>query len=407
MTTLTFPELDELEGKLANRLKAAGDFVDEAKQADGVLDLAKIKSVEGSNIEKAEWFQKIQDEISDLTKKAEPLRVIKAMSDPTRSLDDEDRFEKDAGQKRRGVKSIGEQFAARASERDNVKRFSQELDFDLKTTMTTSAGWAPDIIRGPRMVDFATRPLELLDLIPTTTTDQTSVAFMEETTFTNAAAERNEGAAKAESALALTERTSAVRSIATNLPVTDEQLEDVQRIQAYIDNRLPFFLRQRLELQSLVGDGAAPNLRGVNNVVGIQTQAKGADPTPDAVYKAMVLIMTVGQALPDAVVFNPLDWQDVRLLRTADGLYIWGNPSDAGPERIWGLPVILSQAQTQNTAVVGAWKMFSELAVKKGITVERGFINDDFTKDITRLRAEMRAALIFYRPAAFATVTGI
>ncbi len=411
--TYSFPELEELEGKIKHKQNELGAIFTEGTDG-GALDLSKVKAISGTNAEKAAHIRKLNDELTDLSKQADPLRDVKAAGDRHTRGDagDDGHSEKgdDRGSDRgeRQVKSLGEQFADAVNGRPDVKRFTQTFDaVDLKATMTTAAGWAPDVIRGPRLVNFATRPLELLDLIPTTTTNQTSIAYMEETTFTNAAAERNEGAAKAESALALTEKTSAVRSIATSLPVTDEQLEDVERIQSYIDNRLGFFIRQRLESQILVGDGIAPNLRGVNNVVGIQVQPKGADPTPDAIYKAMVLVMTTGQAVPDGVVMNPLDWQDVRLLRTADGIYIWGSPSEAGPERIWGLDVVLSQAQTQNTAVVGAWKMFSELAVKKGVTIERGFINDDFTKDITRLRAEMRAALIFYRPTAFAQVTGV
>lgn len=403
--TVSFPELDEVSGKLNDRRKRLFDIFTEAGPE---RDMSKVKSLDGDSNAKVEAIRALNTEIDDLAKKETELRVLKAgaenggdWADPSRRESGDDR------KAPAGRKSLGELFNEAVDGRQDLKQFRHNFDVDVKATMTTSAGWAPDVVRGPRFVDYATPPIELLDMIPMVTTNQTSVAFMEETTFTNAAAERAEGAAKAESTLVLTERTSAVRSIATSMGVTDEQLEDVERINAYLNNRLPFMLRQRLEQQILTGDGSAPNLRGILNVSGIQTQAKGADPTPDAIYKAMVLVMTTGDAQPDAVVMNPLDWQDVRLLRTADGLYIWGSPADAGPERIWGLPVVLSQRETQNTAIVGSFRAFSEIDVKKGITVERGYINDDFTKDITRLRAEIRAAFVVYRPAAFCTVTGV
>src|SRR3990172_3730712 len=104
-----------------------------------------------------------------------------------------------------------------------------------------------------------------------------AVVYMEETTFTNAGAERAESAAYAESTLILTQRTNTVRSVGTSLPVSDEQLADVVGVRAYLDSRLGFMVRQRLDSQILVGDGIAPNLLGTLRGSGIHTQAKGAD----------------------------------------------------------------------------------------------------------------------------------
>jgi HK97 family phage major capsid protein len=144
------------------------------------------------------------------------------------------------------------------------------------------------------------------------------------------------------------------------------------------------------------------------NVAGIQTQAKGADPTPDAVYKSIVKVEVTGQAFANLVIMHPLDWQGVRLLRTADGLYIWGNPSDSGPERIWGLGVVRAQAATQGTAIVGDWANFAELSIKRGLDLQVSNSHSTFfIEGKQAVRADMRAALIFYRPVAFCTVTGL
>jgi HK97 family phage major capsid protein len=208
--------------------------------------------------------------------------------------------------------------------------------------------------------------------------------------------------------LAYTERTSNVRKIAVFLPMTDEQLEDVGQAQGVIDNRLPFMIRQRLDLQIISGDGSAPNLRGVMNVAGIQTQAKGADPGPDALYKGIVKVEVTGQAFANLVIMHPNDWQTIRLLRTADGIYIWGNPSDNGPERIWGLQVVRAQAATAGTAIVGDFANFAELSVKRGIDVQVSNSHSTyFIEGKQAVRADMRAALVYYRPAAFCTVTGL
>lgn len=403
--TITFPELREVEGKLTAKRKELHDIFADAKNEQGELDHSKVKGYE-SGTELAEAVRTINDEVDGLAAKAEELRAIAKgvanASDDAKEGPDFTRFSDEPAP----IKSFGEAYvAAKAHESKGVEF---ELDVQLKTLFSTTAGWSPETTRGPRLVMDAQRPIQMVDIVPQTTTNQSAVTFMEETTFTNNAAEVAEGGAKPEGALALTEQTSPVRKIAVWIPVTDEQLEDVDRIEAYLNNRLPFMVQQRLDQQIISGDGTAPNLSGILDQSGLQTQAKGSDPVPDAVYKAMTKVRVTGQAMPDAAVFHPNDWQDVRLLRTADGIYIWGNPSEAGPQRIWGLRVVEVQASTENTAIVGDFGNFSELAVKKGMTVETTNAHSDFfIYNKQAVRAEIRAAFVVYRPAAFCSVTGI
>jgi HK97 family phage major capsid protein len=410
MTTLAFPELDEAVGRKNAKLDQMAAIMAEAKTEDGKIDLSRVKSIDGDAEAKAEAFRKLNDEVTDLTKtiaRLQPVADAAALVEGREPADARTEKGADAtGESRKAAPTFADLYLKSGSAENKGREFELE-DVDVKTTFITSAGWAPDTVRESRVVDYATRPIELLDFIPTVTTTQSSITYMEETTFTNAAVEVTEGSAKPEAALALTERTAVVRKIAVFLPVTDEQLEDVGAVREYLNSRLGFMVRQRLAGQIVAGDGSAPNIRGILNVVGIQTQAKGADPTPDAVYKAITKVRVTGQAEPDAFVTHPNDWQDIRLLRTTDGIYIWGNPSEAGPEMIWGLNVVQAQAMTENTGVVGAWRTYSTLFVRRGLTVETGYNSDDWTKNKQTIRAEMRAVPVFWRPAAFCTVTGI
>jgi HK97 family phage major capsid protein len=129
---------------------------------------------------------------------------------------------------------------------------------------------------------------------------------------------------------------------------------------------------------------------------------------PDAIFKAMTKVRVTGRALPTHILLHPNDWQQIRLLRTADGLYIWGNPSEAGVERIWGLPVVQNESLTENAGLVGSFMAaWIQLVERRGITVEMGFVGSNFTEGKQTLRASGRWALPVYRPAAFCTVTGI
>ncbi|MFI7072058.1 phage major capsid protein [Micromonospora sediminicola] len=412
---IDFPALKEAQEKLDAKNKELFAVLDEAGPS---YDMKLVKSLEGDTQAKVAWIKAKNAEIDEIGQEVEGLRQVAKAAGRRRAAGGQEKGSEPDSRKgdRRGEPghtelpaSFGELFVKSAAftGRQGQNGPEANLDIDLKTLMQTSAGWLPETNRTGRIVDFATRPVQLLDYIPTTTTAQAAVVYMEETTFTNNAAETAEAGTFPESALALTEQSSPVRKISTFIPVTDEQLEDVDQVRGYIDNRLRFMLRQRLDGQLLVGNGTAPNLRGLNNVVGIQTQAKGADPTPDAFYKAMTKIRVTGQAVPDLHVMHPNDWMDIRLLRTADGVYIWGNPSEAGPERLWGVPVAQVQAQTEGTGLT-LDTTFVELSIRRGVTVQVSNSHGTFfVEGKQAVRADMRAAFIPYRPIAVCTVTGI
>jgi HK97 family phage major capsid protein len=409
-----FPALVEAEERLAAKQKSLAAVFDEAGPD---MDMSQVKSLDGDSAAKVAAIRAMNEELDDLGKKVEELKAVNDIAAKLRAERRErsgesgsEPAERTPGRGDTPVKSVGELFTSSAAFVERKGKIGPEahLDIELKTLFQTSAGWAPETTRTGRVVDFATRPIQIVDLVPGNTTTQSAIVYMEETTFTNSAAEVAEGGTYAESALALTEQTSPVRKIGTWIPVTDEQLEDEPQARGYVNNRLPFMLRQRLDSQILVGNGTAPNLRGFLNVVGIQTQAKGSDPTPDSVYKGMVKVRVTGRAMPDAVVFHPTNWQDVRLLRTADGIYIWGSPSEAGPVRIWGLPVVESDAITLGTALVGDYGNFTELTTRRGIDVQVSNSHGTlFVEGKQAIRADVRVALVVYRPAALCTVTGL
>lgn len=282
-------------------------------------------------------------------------------------------------------------------------------DVEVKTLFQTGAGWSPFSPRIDRVALSPQQQPRIIDAFPTGTTNSVAIKFMQETTYTSAAAGVAEGGDYPAAALALTEQSASVIKLATYLPVTDEQLEDVDGARDYIDNRLGLMMGQLLDNQLLTGSGSGANLTGLANVSGIGNVAKvSGDETTDAWLKAIVGVQTVGFAEPSAILCNPTDWMNVRLLKTADGVYIWGHPSMVGPATMWGLPVIASTYVTAGTSFTGDFKGQTQVFFKRGLTFKvTDSNNDDFTKGRQCIRCDMRVVLVVFRPSAIRKTTGL
>lgn len=417
-------ELREAFAQKAQEMHKVFEEAGEDRAFDKVTSLGDIKG----SVAVAEWVQQRNAELGRIHQEIEGLddyqKMVKDNQDRMRlaSQPAGDIVHPTGGAPGNdGQQSLvlHKSFAQKVVESDVIKEYQRsrrqsptvELDVPdlvaVKATLTET-GYAPQAVRTGLILPGALRRPVVADLLPQGTTDQIAIVYMEETTTTNGAAAVAEGVAKPESALVFTEKTSPVRKIATVLPVTDELIADVPAMRSYIEARLRLFLDLAEDSTILVGDGIAPNLLGLLNVVGINTQAKGADPTPDTIYKAMVKIMTTSFLNASGVVFHPLDWQDVKLLRTADGIYIWGSPDSMGPDRIWGLPVVSTVAITQNTALVGAFDSATQIFRRVGVTFAISDQHQDFfVLNKLMLRVEERLAVVCYRPQGLCTCTGV
>lgn len=417
MTAVVEPRtLKDVQGTLAERRKSQKALLD------------KYPDISGDEVKE---IQRLDKEINDLTDRGEQLRDVERIRDEQAKragfddMDVKDRrdalaagdgADKVIGQK---WKSLGDMFVKSAAFKgykrgmrqgpsEEIRLTEEEMDAFLvtKTTLTTTGAPPQSLRMGPILPGVLRRPT-VAALIPQGATNQAAIKYLEETTTTNGIATTAEGATKPDSALAFTERTVPVRKIAGIFKITDETLEDEPLIRSYVENRLRLFLQLAEEDQLLNGDNNAPNLNGLLTVAG-NTQAKGSDPTPDAFYKAMDQIRVDTFLEPSGHIMHPLDWEDIRLLRTTDGIYIWGSPSEAGPERLWGLPVVITTAMTQNTGLTGAFDTATMIARRMEVAFDIATQNeDDWKKNIVAMRIEERLALITFRPDGLCTVTGV
>jgi HK97 family phage major capsid protein len=279
---------------------------------------------------------------------------------------------------------------------------------ELKTTLETGAGaaalWRAD--RTGLLVPAITAPLNLLDVIPVGTTDSDSVEWVEETTFTNAAAETAETTAAPESAVAYTVRSSTVQEITHFIPTTKKVLADAGQASSLINNALTRGVRLRLQSQMVSGNGTTPNLRGLLNVAGINTQARGTDSRIDAVHKAMTQIRINGQvdAEPDVIALHPTDYETIKLEKNAQGAYYFGGPN-ADMGTVWGLAPIVTTAVAAGTPIVFDTGV-TQLWVREGLSVSMSDSHSTyFTQRMVAVLAAMRAAFAVTQPKGVCTVT--
>lgn len=399
------------------------------EQAGPEMDMDKVTLLDGDSATKAAEIKRRHTELNEIGTKIDAAAELEGIRDGLPTSDTRQSAGKAVGLDRADMadaRPAPVNVKALLAESPGLKAFREgglkghRLLFEIDDTdaadqflggtkaTITLADMAPLAQRLPAIVPSAQNRITVSDLMAPGTTDSNTVSYFEETTFTNAAAETAEATAKPESTLDFTERTDTVRKIATWIPITDEALNDNAQLRSYVEGRLVYMVRQREEQQLITGNGTAPNIQGILNRSGIQTQAKGTDPTPDAFFKAFTKVAVTGDADPDGFVIHPNDWQDVRLLRTADGIYIFGNPNDDVPVRMWGYPGRVTTGITENTGLVGAFRTYSQVFRREGLRVLASTEHASFfVENKVALLAETRLALAVYRPAAFASVTGI
>lgn len=254
------------------------------------------------------------------------------------------------------------------------------------------------------------RPLTLLDLLPSGTTDSNLIEYVQATTLPSAAAETAPGAAKPEQALGFTDASAAVRTIAGWIKVRKQTLADAAGLRAFIDQTLRYDVLRRLEGQVLAGDGIGQNIRGILNTTGI-LDAPGAlgESEADLLHHGIVALQLANH-IPGAIVLNPLDNESIRLSRDDSGAgagtggYLFGPPSQVGAPTIWGLPTVVTPVMPQGRAIV-LDPLSVLILIREGVNILLSDSDqDDFTKNRVTVLAECRAGLAVPRPDGIADV---
>lgn len=292
-----------------------------------------------------------------------------------------------------------------AGKRVSVEMESKAIISSLATDANGSAGDLLNPLRLP-MLNPVTRRMTVRDLLTPGRTNQPSFQYPKETGFTNSAATHTEtaGTAKPQSEIKFDIVTGNVTTIAHWVLATRQILDDVPGLQSYIDGRLRYGLAYAEELQLLNGGGTGTDLNGIYT----QATALSANPAVIALPNKMDVIRVamlqgaLAELPPTGIVLHPTDWMTIETTKDSAGNYILGDPASVATPRLWGLPVVATQAMTVDKFLVGAFQMGAQIFDRQDARVEISTEDDqNFRKNLVTILAEERLALAVYRPEAF------
>jgi HK97 family phage major capsid protein len=237
------------------------------------------------------------------------------------------------------------------------------------------------------------RPINsLLAALPVVRHATAQFAYLRQSVRTNNAAVVADGATKPTSiytVVKIEDQLDVVAHLSEGVP--KYWLVDNASIAQFLGNEMRYGLQTAVE--SVV-------LSTVNATSGIVTQAYATSPLV-TLRKSMTKLETNGYTA-GAFVLTPADWESIELVLTStNALEYQGLPFDPVARRLWGVPVVVTNAQAggvSHTLATGAVAVDTD---NVGVLIEWSETSnaDDWSKNLIRARCEGRFAASVYQPA--------
>lgn len=366
------------------------------------IEIKAALDAHGKAIETA--MAKYDAQVADLGKADELVKgELRALSEKFESTITEIGQKMDSAKKESATAlSAGAEFVKSEAFKQLMAGHTQRARIEVKNTVTSGSTTVfpqqqPAIIRG----NFT--PLTIRELFRSIPVTSNMVNSLRELSWTNDAVEVSQGAAKAESDITFEQYNVPITTVAHWIKISNQLLADAPAITAYIDTRLRDGLAQRVDAQLLNGNGTSPNLSGLTDAGNFTAYTPStSDLLVDAINRAKYALWATGN-MPDTVIVNPAAWGAMERTRETytggKGEYLYGMPGMAAGTNPFGLRVVMSNNMPVAKFLVGAIDASCVLYNRQGATVEMGYINDDFTKNLVTIRAEERLGLGVDRPA--------
>lgn len=202
-----------------------------------------------------------------------------------------------------------------------------------------------------------------------------------------------EAAAKTQADFDLVVASASVKKVTAYIKVTKEMLDDVELMRAEIDQELTELINLKIDDQILSGSGSGANLTGIttNATAWVAGAFAGAIPTPKRadVLRVAINQVRVAQFEPNYIVMHPTDVTAMELAKDSTGQYVLPPFTAVDGTTVSGIPVVANTGMTIDKFLVGDFTK-SGVRFKEGLTINVGYENDDFTKNLVTILAEAR-----------------
>jgi len=355
----------------------------------------KIDAMKNDTVSKAELIE-VLSAVKDLETKGEEVAKLKANVEELalQVLELETK-----GTVNNVPESIGTLLKEKSDELKAMKEKSgASVQITLKAagTMalsTNTTGQIPQAEREAGITRIVRRNPFILELVNVGTIMSNVWEWVEQKNADGGAAMTAEGAAKSQADFDLVVASANVKKVTAYIKVTKEMLDDVELMRSEIDQELTELINLKIDDQLLNGTGLTVNLTGITT--NATAWAAGAFalsiPTPNKwdVLRTAINQVRVNLFEPTYIVMHPTDVTSMELSKGTDGHYILPPFASQDGTNVAGIRVVANTGVTIDKFLVGDFSK-SGVRFKEGLTINVGYENDDFTKNLVTILAEAR-----------------
>lgn len=190
------------------------------------------------------------------------------------------------------------------------------------------------------------------------------------------------------------DKTANCEVVAGYVPISKQSLNDYDTLMSTIQSDLLIDLGDVTDGKYLTGNNAS-GIVGIHNTTGIQAFTTGMGGMYyDAIRKMRTLVLQNARRVPTYVAVNPLIKEAIDLYKTTTNLYQTLGDAD----KYWGMTIV---EDFNEDGIMVYDNRAAKIRTHGAVSVEVGYVNDQFIKNELCLLAEHEKALQVVYPNAF------